>query len=144
MTHSLLQPRYIVEANYPNSPFRVGDILVVKHHSMYKDGEVFGLEDDDNVSSWITYAKDFPNIFRKLNWWEHRSLDEMPRWVRVNYVASIWLDFTPVVGDIIKCQFRLGEYGIEMQTETKLFNNMQLDSFTPATEEEYINYLKTK
>ena len=27
MTHPLLTPRYMVEADYPNSPFRVGDII---------------------------------------------------------------------------------------------------------------------
>lgn len=134
----------MVEADYPNIPFRVGDVLTVKHHPLCADGEVFGLEEEQDVLKWVTYANDYPHIFRKMHWSEQRGLSEMPRWVKVNYVASIWLEFTPIVGDIINCQFRIGDYGIEMQTETKLFNRRQLDSFTPATEAEYLEYLKSK
>lgn len=141
MTHSLLQPRYIVEANYPNSPFQVGDILVVKHHTMYKDGEVFALEDDDNVSSWITYAKDFPNIFRKLNWWEHRELDEMPRWVKWKHK-----DDKRRSKHVIEVHWSIkdGELMIKRSIYSDAYWFKVSDyEITPATKEEYLNYLKS-
>lgn len=135
----------MVEADYPNSPFMVGEILTLSEKTLDGSQMVHIEYTDSGRDFW--YESDFnqyPHIFRRMHWSEGRKLEEMPRWVKVNYVASIWLEFNSIVGDIINCQFRIGDYGIEMQTETKLFNRRQLHSFTPATEAEYLEYLKTK
>jgi hypothetical protein len=136
MTHSLLQPRYIVEQDYPNSPFLLGDILVVKHHPMYKDGEVFGLQDDDNVLNWITYAKYFPNIFRLLKWHEYKELDEMPRYGKIlddEAIRIIEWNYSKYIGLSGEVKDAKNYYGVVYPCLV-----------TPASEEEYLNYLKSK
>lgn len=75
MQHPLLKPRYEVIADYPNSPHGVGDIL-----------EQYG----DSLNSYrlgdMVYhnrqPEDYPSIFKKLQWWEHREGSEMPTHVK--------------------------------------------------------------
>jgi hypothetical protein len=61
----LMLPRFNVIADYPNSSFDIGDILEQdeKHKTNY----------------WVKlqlytsrYPDKYPNIFRKLEWWEER------------------------------------------------------------------------
>ena len=61
----LLMPRIEVIADYPSSPYYVGEI---------KDRL------GDNVAAH--FAK-YPHLFRKLNWWEERKVEDMPEYVKV-------------------------------------------------------------
>lgn len=60
----LLKPRYEVIADFPHSAHKVGDIL-----TGFKVTEEF----------FNAYMEKFPHIFKKLNWWEHRKVEEMPK-----------------------------------------------------------------
>lgn len=68
MEHPLLAPRYQVIADYPYSPYKIGEVLV---DQMFRTGVLrLGLLRDS-----------FPNIFNRLEWWEQRLLGEMPKYL---------------------------------------------------------------
>lgn len=71
----LLQPRYEVIADYPNSPFTIGEILY--------------LTDECFIGNSLGYES-YPKIFRKLEWWEHRLPHETP--THVKFVKD-YMDF---------------------------------------------------
>lgn len=66
----LLEKRYKVIENYPNSYFCVGQIL----------GETFADEE------WE--CADYPLLFKELKWHEERNINEMPEYLSVNGVIK--------------------------------------------------------
>lgn len=125
------------ELPYPNSPFRVGDILTVKHHPMYNDGEVFGLEDEQDEPNWITYPQDFPHIFRPMHWSEGRTLDEMPRYLKRIKSGK----------EVVKAhEYRSirGNWWVVPEWAKKVGYDSIVTDYLPATEAEYLEYLKSK
>lgn len=79
---------------------------------------------------------DFPHLFKKLNWWEERKLEDMPMYVR-------WLE-TELKDTIEKI------YGYDNSRQMPAFNipsqvnTIKADYFIPSTEEEYNNYINSK
>jgi len=67
----LLQPRYLVIADYPKSIYKVGEVLNTGRH-----GDI--LFCDDNGPRMSQY----PHLFRRLEWWEHRKPEGMPGYVK--------------------------------------------------------------
>ena len=65
----LIQPRFEVIADYPASPFSVGDIITF-------DGIVYGMGEPQKFTR---EPEKYPHIFRKMNWWEARTADQMPK-----------------------------------------------------------------
>jgi len=65
----LLKPRFEVIANYPDSNLSIGDVLT-KNLSVYGTG---------NPQEFVRNPMDYPHLFRKLNWWEKRTKEEMPK-----------------------------------------------------------------
>ena len=69
----LLQPRYEVIADYPKSDFKVGQIIQCSDD----------LVNDKDVGAFLLkfkYSFDkYPHLFKKLNWWEHRKVEDMPK-----------------------------------------------------------------
>ena len=63
----LMNPRFEVIGDYPSSPNRVGAIL-----------ECPELE-DSLKQQWSEYFSRYPAIFRKLNWWDYRTQEQMPK-----------------------------------------------------------------
>jgi len=55
----LLNPRFEIIADFPGSPFKVGEIW--------------------DATASIVNADDYPHLFRKLNWWENRKEEDMPK-----------------------------------------------------------------
>jgi len=66
----LLQPRFEVIAGFPNSDFKVGDI---------EDRDWCQYPDSDETQKPLWKISDFPHLFKKLNWWEHRKAEDMPK-----------------------------------------------------------------
>jgi hypothetical protein len=114
----LLKPRYKVIADYPESPFKIGRI--------YDYGEALP---GPGLSSFEPY----PHLFRKLEWWEDRKPEEIPKYY--NY---------PAKGGIYKTQF-LPQGGVVMldfkPTETV---SCRLEHCLPATEEQYLDYINSQ
>ena len=70
----LLNPRFKVIAKYPNSPLEIGTILhywVTNFYQNERDGNYFIIR--------IENIEDYPHIFRKMNWWENRKIEDMPK-----------------------------------------------------------------
>jgi len=67
----LMKPRFEIVADFPDNHFgKVGTILD-RNWSKYPN--------DDETQEPIWKLSDFPHLFRKLNWWEYRTLEQMPK-----------------------------------------------------------------
>jgi hypothetical protein len=119
-----LQQRYKVISDYPESPFEIGDIR-------YAEDRPY------NGMSKEFYDK-YPYIFKKLEWWEERDIEDMPKYLKVvesgkiEKVTDYFLDaYTPAfyTGKTYKSKL----FGIAPEP----FN---IRSTIPATEEEYNQY----
>jgi hypothetical protein len=75
----LLKPRFEVIADYPNCPFKVGAILSKIENAT---NNYFGM--DNCVLNAIRFddIEKYPRIFKPLNWWEHRNVEDMPKKVK--------------------------------------------------------------
>ena len=118
---NLLKPRYKVIAGWPYMP---------KHA---KVGELV-------ADNFILKAANYPHLFKKLEWWEERKANEMPKYVmsladKKGYVFIIeeW-DMDMLIGWVDKkerscCSLTAfkPEYG-----------------YFPATEKEYNDYINSK
>ncbi len=72
----LMQPRYLVIADYPGSDLPVGTILWQYDNKYWTDGK--GYEFYEPERTFI----DYPHLFRRLEWWELRAKEDLPRYVR--------------------------------------------------------------
>lgn len=123
------------ELPYPNSPFRVGDVIYKPHpedmlvndKDLYTQIQVFGRKS----------ISDFPHIFRKMHWSEGRELSEMPRWVKDKEIGKI-------VIKVHVYQLISGEWWFVSEANKDIHHVTSLSIFTPATEAEYLEYLKSK
>ena len=127
----LLKPRYKVIATYPNCYWSVGKIL-----TMDKD-EHFEISSDEFYD--INYIDAFPHLFKRLEWWEDRTIEDFKRikYVRVTTYRAYWL-----VGDLVKVtKVILGEgdfYGFDLSGKRHAFCDVE-----PVSEPQY-NNLKQK
>lgn len=66
----LMKPRYKVIKDWPGMEFfRIGEIIITKSELIYCDGQ------------GKKYS-DYPHLFKKLEWWEERSKNELPEYLR--------------------------------------------------------------
>lgn len=128
-TEELLKDRYKVIADYPNSPYTVGDVYKFKkklRNSFY--------EKENGFSQTNLYAPEkYPHLFRKLEWWEERTIDEMPEYVRDNN------------GRILNPKHFLNSWGKPVPKgcthEGRFYS---YSSMLPSTETEYLTYKQSK
>lgn len=78
-SEQLLQPRYEVIADYPGSDLPIGTILLESKLGYCFREDV--LTTSSNIIATETVTK-YPHLFRRLNWWEHRTPEEMPEYLR--------------------------------------------------------------
>lgn len=82
----LLKPRFEVIANYPNSKVEVGDILIQHMYETSTTGMCIYVTNTENPlqgnSLSPEFAETMPHLFRKMNWWEKRTADQMPKKVK--------------------------------------------------------------
>jgi hypothetical protein len=110
---NLLKPRFEVIRDYPNNPEKIGSILYSEN------------------------LEQFPHLFRKMEWWEKRKKNEMPLFVKSNFVEYkvrkiiSWnkkiqgiLDEKNGAGKNIVADVKIKQYG-----------------YLPATEEEYLAFI---
>ena len=80
-TEQLLMPRYKVIAvngfHYPNSPFLDGEILTEQSKGVY-----ISVTKDGTNSFYDRHPENYPHLFKRLEWWEHRDASEMPMYVK--------------------------------------------------------------
>ena len=114
----LLKPRIKVENPYPNSPFTIGEIIC---------------EPSWQQTEW---AKECPNIFRFLKWWEERLESEMPEYVKEeggNIYKVVYYE---------RSEMRWMECRNKNSISTWAVNSKVMCFFEPSTEAEYLNYQK--
>lgn len=72
-SQELLQPRFEIIADAPLLKNKVGEIIICT--------EPHGRIDLNFFFSGIAgiCPDSYPHIFRKLNWWEHRKVEDMPK-----------------------------------------------------------------
>ena len=126
----LLKPRYKVIAEYPNSPFDVGDILIQD-----KKGGYFECSANDEIQQ--VYEFDIykcSSVFKKLQWWEEREEKDMPEYVKEDgmvYKVQEWhTDLGPKVSVFIdpKIHTQFAEHA----TDGPLYGKI-----LPSTQAEY-------
>jgi hypothetical protein len=121
-TEQLLRSRYKIISDYPGSIFEVGQI-VEKH--LYANGKQYIpnlLQDPDN----------YPAIFQRLTWWQHRRPDQMPEYVKC--VATPDQIIQP--GDVLKVTWH-GLIEVQGRTEDGKWIFPYTNCFEPATEADY-------
>ena len=75
----LLKPRFELIANYPgcvDHNLVAGDIVSFDH---YYEPTNQWYNDDGKTKIYDAYYEGFPHLFRKLNWWEKRNKEDMPK-----------------------------------------------------------------
>jgi len=127
----------MVEADYPNSPFMVGDVLELSDTTTL-NGQTVYYKKYPPIHLEVDMLNKYPKIFRPMHWSEQRGFGEMPRYVNRKGVIKKVLD--PKYDNRI---FGHNEHEIEMRT---LLHGIKYwkESYTPATEAEYLEYLKSK
>ena len=125
----LLKPRYKVIADYPDSEFKIGDIKTVTGGDLrFTEG----------------YFNAYPAIFKRIEWYEDRERNEMPKYVkdvfRPGMVNDIYVycvkkhftqDCTPIGGKVREDK----KYWVDKNDFSHLYNH-----YEPADETEYQNF----
>ncbi len=127
----LMKPRYKVIADWPGvaGKIKAGDIIVSDGASngYWVAGEPY---QEDKL-------KDYPHLFQPLQWWQDREKSEMPEYVKYDKIIyrltwiNHWGEWHP-------------EYSAGVNYEVSAKWHFSKKDFLPATETEYIEYLKQK
>ena len=125
-TEELLKPRYKVIADYPNSDWKLNEIL---DRDWSWDG------DDEN--GFAHSISQYPHLFKKLEWWEEREEKDMPEYVKHKIDSEVYKlqkqsETTPSDAYCIK--------RASIGTES-YYQWVSLYDLLPATYEEYEQYL---
>lgn len=121
----LLKPRYKVIADYPEIErhnIRIGDVITRSESAMYAD------KTQDGTPVVAIDHEIFPAVFRRLEWWEERSPEDMPEYVKhgENGKPRKIAEFYPIYGEVVF------EGGRRRKLNSK---------WIPATKLEYDDYL---
>ena len=73
----LIQPRFEVIETYPKSKFKKGDILerIPNATNDWYNADKSLI----NADILLEEIEQYPHLFRKLNWWEKRTAEQMPK-----------------------------------------------------------------
>ena len=73
----LMQTRFEVIETYPKSKFKKGDILerIPNATNDWYNADKSLI----NADILLEEIEQYPHLFRKLNWWEKRTADQMPK-----------------------------------------------------------------
>lgn len=143
-TEELLQPRRKVLIDYPDSEYSVGQVIHFKDKSTaYTGTNEWQSEFIKNKNGGgggmrcIKYFEPYPLIFRPMEWWEERKVEDMPEYVKD--------ENEPGEYEIIKVQkweFVNGQaIGIAYHNHAGGYSVTYL---LPATEQEYNEYQKNR
>lgn len=112
-------PRYKVIADWPGSlSIEVGQIIT---------GNV------GEVGAEMFRLDAFPHLFRKLNWWEERKVEDMPEYVKWD------VDIYPTWKKIMKVDKWNSNGSFDHENVT-----ISVINCFPATEQQYNDYINSK
>ena len=97
----LLFPRYEVIATYPEMDFKLGDILTEMSPGHFTKVIAKGTRQLIHLHIDLSH---YPHLFRKMDWWEQRTLEEMPKKLKVLHITDE--NNNPVVCEIAEWDMR--------------------------------------
>ena len=132
-TEELLKPRYKVIADYPESRFKIEVILI--------DEGVNGFFYNDriyNKAIWVAIDK-YPHIFKRLEWWEDRIIEDLPKYLR----HTKYNDDNKVILEVLYYSPNDKPWiaYIKGATSVRTQLNVAIKECQPATEQEYTDYI---
>lgn len=126
----LLTPRFEVIADYPGSTWKLGSII---------NSDFAYLNHNDKGC-----PAQFPHLFKPLNWWEKRTEEEMPRYLKQSQYIDQNKNFVPDLYIRVNEHFKHKSGGWRDHS-FEIFNSNDLDSnnstyngWEPCSEEEYL------
>ena len=133
----LLIDRYIVTAPYPQSTFEVGDILYVYKFKTSSLGMYTYVTNPERPlqgsNAKPEYVESMPHLFRKLNGWEERKVEDMPDYVK--WDVGIY----PTWKKIMKVDKWNSNGSFDHENVT-----ISVINCFPATEQQYNDYINSK
>lgn len=130
---NLMKPRYKVIADYPRSCFNIGDILRVSGDCAGK-----GYTGSGVMPASVYKPELYPHLFRKLEWWEDRTPEEMPEYVKFYQPMPEMFK----IGKVEKWELRRTRPIVT--TDADRVRRELSDADLPSTEQEYLNYQQSK
>jgi len=121
----LLKPRRKVIADYFHCPYDLGENLEMVTDSRF----VVTKHCDTQTLAHIDTLNKMPHLFRKLEWWEEREVEDMPDYVK----STLNNDHT------YKVKFFKEDHCITISPSSR---KLSLKFTIPATEQEYIDYIE--
>ena len=135
----LLQPRYKLIADYPSNIDDIGTVYEID------------LSDGHGIDFEMT-CKKYPNLFRELEWWEEREIEDMPMYLK----QTGMVDDDNTLPDWcfkVKKHFNAGN-GEWRDNSIRIFcteehptkgwslgnRSFHYSGFIPATEQDYLTY----
>jgi hypothetical protein len=122
----LMKPRYKVIAGYPSMPFMNNQVLnlVIRRTG----GWVYEWYEHDGKYEIGEYElKDYPHLFKKMEWWEEREEKDMPEYVKHRRGEGVL--------KIVSIDWKYMSVILEDDSFPRSFMN-----FLPATASEYETY----
>lgn len=141
-TQQLLNTRYIVIDDYPNSPYKIGDIM--NKYTWEETVDSFYTTDMEcplrGKIGTVEIIECYPSIFRKMGWWESRAAEDMPKYLKVIETGEIEKPTRYFIDTKIPTYYtEVVEKKGRWKGEKTPFN---LKATIPATEEEIYDYQK--
>lgn len=115
----LLKPRYKVIADYPGNNRTEGEIIPSKFENFTQD----------EVDALLFTCKQFPKVFKMLEWWEERTIEDLPDYAK--YQKLIYKATDKFIASV-RCEKHPSD-GIGLDADW--------GSCLPATEAEYLSAL---
>ena len=132
-TEQLMQDRVQVAMDYPNCPYKVGDILWQIPDTANWYGH-YGCNILQTALIRGEIVAQYPHIFKKLDWWD-RGLNDLPKYVKYKKgYGNGWNGIYKVIKWHTNC---FGE------GSSHIINHIHIDckNMLPATEQEYNDYI---
>lgn len=134
-TEELLKPRWKVIADYPKSTFNIEDILI--NNSEQDEREYISWEHDGKD---VYYPDDYPTIFKRLNWWEERDIEDLPKYIKKIDTEAVYKVLWNRYKYPPKCVgIWFNREGIDVCFDGQDQDFSLLNIYKPATEQEYLN-----
>lgn len=123
----LMKPRYKVIADYPGNFLSVGTIIVT--HDIWQDF---------TIELWCQSNDKYPHLFKKLQWWEERAVEDMPEYVKCVRTPDQIIQR----GEVLKMHWESATDGKIIDREWWVFPYTNF--YIPAAAAEYEQYQQSK
>ena len=137
--------RYVVIADYPHNPYKIGDLLEEYTNTAYKLTVTYNGNslDETQVNTYpADSVESYPALFHKLNWWEllkEDDLKDLPEYIMIDPLIEIEPPF--VVFKIIKWELEEGKLVATNHKKEKMSHN-SLRLYLPSNKIEFAKYIR--